>query len=321
MGEEIIRLENVKKQYGRHEVLKGVDMQVNRGDIYGLIGKNGAGKTTIFKMILGLSENNAGSISIAGSRSRKELLKNRNKIGFLVGARFYNNLSARANLKYYAMIKGIPGKMMKQEIDRVLEIVGLKDVKKPFKSYSLGMMQRLGIANAILGNPEILLLDEPTNGLDPQGIADVRNMIRRFRDELNMTVIVSSHILGELENTADRFGIINNGRVVREITQDDLKDKQRAISIGVDDLEKARELLAAGGVRILREVEERSTLEDYYFRLIEGAEEGIYGKTDHSGSEEDSEKKGELSVGYDPVSDHPVLGLQDRQRGADQDHT
>ena len=162
---------------------------------------------------------------------------------------------------------------MKSEIDRVLEIVGLQNVKKPYKTFSLGMGQRLGIAGAILGNPEILILDEPTNGLDPQGIADVRHMIRRFREEFNMTVVVSSHILGELENTADRFGILNEGIVVKEITKADLAAKESAIEIAVDDLEKARKLLTEGGVKIMREVEERSTLEDYYFKLVGGGKE------------------------------------------------
>ena len=175
MSDAVIKLENVKKSYGSHEVLKGVNMQVNRGDIYGLIGRNGAGKTTIFKMILGLSEMNAGTVSIMGSTNKQTLLKNRSRVGFLVGTRFYSYLNARRNLEYYATVKGIADREQKKEIDRVLEIVGLQGVKKPVKSYSLGMQQRLGIANAILGNPELLILDEPTNGLDPQGIADVRH--------------------------------------------------------------------------------------------------------------------------------------------------
>ena len=135
------------------------------------------------------------------------------------------------------------------------------------------MTQRLGIGNAILGNPDILILDEPTNGLDPQGIADVRHMVQRFRDEFGMTVIVNSHILGELEHTADRFGIVNGGVVVREITQDDLKEKQASVEIAVDDLPKAKEVLTANNIRIVREVEEKSTLEDYYFRLVGGSKE------------------------------------------------
>ena len=229
MSEAVIKLENVKKAYGSHEVLKGVNMQVNRGDIYGLIGRNGAGKTTIFKMILGLSEMNEGTVSIMGSTNRQTLLKNRSRVGFLVGTRFYSYLNARRNLEYYATVKGIPDREQKKEIDRVLEIVGLQGVKKPVRSYSLGMQQRLGIANAILGNPELLILDEPTNGLDPQGIADVRHLVQRLRDEYNMTVIVSSHILAELEHTADRFGIVNEGIVVREITQQDLQENQPAV--------------------------------------------------------------------------------------------
>lgn len=268
MTEQVIRMEGVFKKYGSHEVLKGVSLAINRGDIYGLIGKNGSGKTTIFKLLLGLSELNGGKISIAGSSTPKELMASRRRIGFFVGPNFYPYLNARENLRYYATVKGIPGQQMKKEIDRVLEIVGLAGEKKAFHKYSLGMKQRLGIANAILGNPEILILDEPTNGLDPQGIADVRHLIHRFNEEFGMTVIVSSHILGELEHTASRFGIINDGIVVREISQDDLKEKQPAVEIAVDDLEKARQLLEAGGVRILREVEEKSTLEDYYFRLI-----------------------------------------------------
>ena len=270
MSEAVIELTNIRKQYGNHAVLKGVNMQVNKGDIYGLIGRNGAGKTTIFKMILGLSEINDGTVSIAGSRTKSELFKNRNKIGFFVGTKFFSYLSAGENLKYYATIKGIPGRGMKKEIDRVLEIVGLQNVKKPVKTFSLGMNQRLGIANAILGNPEILILDEPTNGLDPQGIADVRNMVRRFREEYQMTVIISSHILGELEHTADRFGIVNEGIVVKEITQEDLNEKKSVIEIEVDDLERARTLLDEGGVKITRELSEKSTLEDYYFRLVGG---------------------------------------------------
>lgn len=272
--ETVIRLENIVKSYGKTKVLNGVSMQVNKGDIYGLIGKNGAGKTTIFKMILGLSEYTSGTVSIAGSKGRKELFANRRKIGFFVGSNFYGYLSGKANLEYYARAKGLPKKGRKDEVERVLELVGLKDAgKKPVKGYSLGMKQRLGIANAILGNPEILILDEPTNGLDPQGIADVRHMIRRFRDEYGMTVVVSSHILGELENTADRFGIVNDGIVAKEISEDDLSALRPEVelSISVENLERARKLLTENGIDIVKEGKERVTLEDYYFELIGGS--------------------------------------------------
>lgn len=273
MSESVVRLEHVSKSYGKHAVLKDVNMLVQKGDIYGLVGRNGAGKTTIFKMILGLSERNSGVVSIAESKNEKELFKNRSKVGFLVGTKFYDYLSARENLKYYATVKGIPDKEAPAEIDRVLQLVGLENVKTPFKGFSLGMQQRLGIANAILGNPELLILDEPTNGLDPQGIADVRNMIKKFRSEYGMTVIVSSHILGELEHTADRFGFVNEGTILKEITQDDLMEKQASVEISVDDLEKAKKLLTEGGVKITREIHEKSTLEDFYFKLIGGNKE------------------------------------------------
>ena len=268
----VIRLDGVEKSYGKHQVLKGVTMQVNKGDIYGLVGKNGAGKTTIFKMILGLSEFKTGSVSIAGSTTNKELYTNRGKIGFFVGSNFYNYLTGKANLEYYARAKGIPRSGIKDEINRVLELVGLQDVKQPVKGYSLGMKQRLGIGNAILGNPEILILDEPTNGLDPQGIADIRHMVRRFRDEYGMTVNVSSHILGELENTADRFGIVHNGVIAKEITQEDLSLKRPEIelSVSMNDLERARQILSQNGINILKEGKEKVTLEDYYFELIGG---------------------------------------------------
>ena len=272
----VIKLDNIVKSYGKAQVLKGVSMQVNKGDIYGLIGKNGAGKTTIFKMILGLSEFTSGTVSIAGSKGRKELLDSRRKIGFFVGSNFYNYLSGRANLEYYARAKGLKGKEMKKEVARVIELVGLKDAgKKPVKGYSLGMKQRLGIANAILGNPEILILDEPTNGLDPQGIADVRHMIKRFRDEYGMTVIVSSHILGELENTADRFGIVNEGVIAKEISQEDLSAVRPEVelSVSINDLEKAKRLLEDNGIQIVKEGKDKVTLEDYYFELIGGAKD------------------------------------------------
>jgi len=272
-----IRLENIQKSYGKHAVLKGITMQVNKGDIYGLIGKNGAGKTTIFKMILGLSDFTAGTVSICGSKSRKELFANRSKIGFFVGSNFYGYLSGKANLEYYAAAKGLSGRKLKEEVNRVLEIVGLTNgkEKQKAKGYSLGMKQRLGIGNAILGNPEILILDEPTNGLDPQGIADIRHMIKRFRDEFGMTVIVSSHILGELENTADRFGIVHEGIIAKEITQEELSVKRPEVelTVSLDDVEKARRVLSENGINILKESKEKVTLEDYYFELIGGSAE------------------------------------------------
>ena len=218
----MITLKDIQKSYGTHQVLKDVNLNIHQGEIYGLIGKNGAGKTTIFKIILGLSEFEHGKISIAGSKNNNDLLQARKRIGFFIGKNFFDYLDARDNLDYYRMMKGIKDK---KEIDRVLELVGLQNAKGQFGGFPMGMKQRLGIAGAMLGNPEIIILDEPVNGLDPQGIVDIRNMIIDLNREYGTTIVVSSHILGELEHTANRFGIIDGGRVLKEITHDDLKMK------------------------------------------------------------------------------------------------
>lgn len=263
MAQAAIRLEHVEKSYGKHKVLTDVSLEIPKGDIFGLVGRNGAGKTTIFKVILGLSEFESGTLVIG--EEGEPLDKGRQKIGSLVGTNFFDYLNGRQNLEYYRQAKGIPDK---KEVDRVLEIVGLDKAKGPFKNYSLGMKQRLGIANAILGNPEILILDEPTNGLDPQGIADVRGLVQKLNQEYGMTVIISSHILGELQHTANRFGILNAGHVAKIVSQEDLILDQRTVRIRVDDLEKAREALKDVGVAILNEEMETQSLEDYYFDIV-----------------------------------------------------
>ena len=261
-------LKDIQKSYGTHQVLKDVNLNIHRGEIYGLIGKNGAGKTTIFKIILGLSEFEHGKISIAGSKSNNDLLQARKRIGFFIGKNFFDYLDARDNLDYYRMMKGIKDK---KEIDRVLELVGLQNAKGQFGGFSMGMKQRLGIAGAMLGNPEIIILDEPVNGLDPQGIVDIRNMIIDLNREYGTTIVVSSHILGELEHTANRFGIIDGGRVLKEITHDDLKMKNNKIEISVDDYAKAKKVLTDNHISILKESSEYKTLEDYYFEIVGGA--------------------------------------------------
>lgn len=268
MGDTVISLKGINKSYGKHEVLTNVDIDIQKGDIFGLIGKNGAGKTTIFKVILGLSDYSRGELRIGSENDSLE--SGRKKIGFLIGSNFFPYMNARQNLQYYCRLKGIKDK---SEIDRVLKIVGLDGVKQKFKQYSLGMKQRLGIANAILGNPEILILDEPTNGLDPQGIADIRKLIRRLNEEYGMTVIVSSHILGELQNTAHRFGIIDHGMVAKVITQEELATEQNIVRISVDDLEKAKEALTAAGIDIKGEGKETLSLEDFYFDIVGGGKE------------------------------------------------
>ena len=195
--------------------------------------------TTLFKAILGLSTFEKGTISILGGKDENENRINRQNIGFFVGSCFYDYLNGRENLHYFRRLKGIEDK---NEVDRVLELVGLNNdaAKVPAKKYSLGMKRRLGIANAMLGNPDIMIFDEPTNGLDPQGIHDIRTMFKRLNEEEGKTIIVSSHILSELENTAERFGIIHEGVVMKELTQDDFKTQKEISSINISDSDVAK---------------------------------------------------------------------------------
>ena len=273
MGEKLIRLKGITKSYGKNLVLKGVDMTVNKGDIYGLIGKNGSGKTTLFKVILGLSPYQSGDISIFGGHTEAENRANRKRIGFFVGANFFGYLSGRENLDYYRKVKGIADK---SEIDRVLEIVGLdeKQSNVPATRYSLGQKQRLGIANALLGKPELLIFDEPTNGLDPQGIHDIRTLIQRINEQEGTTIIVSSHILSELENTAHRFGIVHDGVIKREITRDEMNRQNKTVRIEVADSnsDKAKAVLEQNGIEIFNIARKDSSLEEFYFELVGGEE-------------------------------------------------
>ena len=265
MGNTVISLKNIYKCYGKKEVLSGVNLEIEKGQIYGLIGKNGAGKSTIFKVILGLSDYTSGELRVGDEGD--SLDEGRKKIGFLIGNNYFPYESAKQNLEYYARLKGITDK---SEVDRVLELVGLKGVKTKVSGFSLGMKQRLGIANAMLGNPEILILDEPTNGLDPQGIADVRLLVQRLNSEYGMTVIISSHILGELQSTAHEFAILNNGEIVKVINQEELTVGEQTVRISVDDLEKAVEALNQAGVEIIETGKESKSLEEFYFSLIGG---------------------------------------------------
>ena len=259
METSVLHLEKLEKSYGKHKVLTNVNLDVHKGDIFGLVGKNGSGKTTIFKVILGLSDYEKGTLSI------KENGKEGRRIGFLIGTNFFPYMTGRQNLEYFRVMKGIKDK---KEVDRVLKLVGMDQAKGKFKNYSLGMKQRLGIANAIMGSPEIVILDEPTNGLDPQGIADIRELVHKLNDEFGMTIIISSHILGELQHTAERFGMLKDGEILKTITREDLVTDHKSVRIQVDDLEKAKEALAAAGVQVISEQTESMSLEDYYFGLM-----------------------------------------------------
>lgn len=237
----VIEVKSLTKKYGDFKALDNVSLTVKKGDIYGLVGRNGAGKTTLFKGILGLTNQDSGLISINGSNTSDELHNQRKTVGFLIGQSFFSYLSAYKNIEYYRKLKGITDK---NETERVLKIVGLHGVDKPFSKYSMGMKQRLGIANAILGNPDIVILDEPINGLDPQGIVDIRKLIHKLNKEYNMTLIVSSHILSELDLVANRFGIIDKGILIKEIEKDDVSiDSKKMIILSSDNDSLTAQLL------------------------------------------------------------------------------
>ena len=211
------------KQFGRHKAVDQVSMHIKRGAIYGFVGRNGAGKTTTLRMIGGLASPTAGEIEMFGCRGR-ELKQIRSRVGCLIeGPGLYGNMTARDNMKMKCLLLGV---QKKGYIEELLEVVGLKDVgKKHVKRYSLGMKQRLGIAMALIGEPDLLVLDEPINGLDPQGIAEVRETILRLNKERNMTILISSHILEELSKIATDYGIIHQGTLLQEITDEELRER------------------------------------------------------------------------------------------------
>lgn len=237
----VIEVKKLTKKYGNFKALDDVTLTVQKGDIYGLVGRNGAGKTTLFKSLLGLTNQSEGTVSINGSTDMHELHQQRKTVGFLIGQNFFGYLNAHQNIEYYRKLKGIKEA---NETERVLKIVGLYGIDKPFGKYSMGMKQRLGIANAILGNPEIVILDEPINGLDPQGIVDIRNLIHKLNNEFGMTLIVSSHILSELDLVATRFGIIDKGVLIKEVEKQDMaKGLDKKVSLMTDNNDVALTIL------------------------------------------------------------------------------
>lgn len=213
---------NLCKSYGRFRALDGLDIHVPQGAVYGLVGKNGAGKTTLIRLICGLQSPTSGSFSIYGVPSSGQINNARARIGAVVETpSIYSDMSARDNLRMQYRILGLPSEA---DIDRLLTLVGLSDTgSKKAGKFSLGMRQRLGIAVALAGSPDLLILDEPINGLDPQGIIEIRELILKLNRELGITIMVSSHNLDELSRIATHYGFINEGRAVREISSAELE--------------------------------------------------------------------------------------------------
>ena len=239
---QIIETEHLTKYYGKTPAVDGLSLSVPEGSVYGFIGPNGAGKSTTMKMLLGLVKPNSGSIRLLGkSMTQQNRLSLLRQTGSLIESpACYGHLTGEENLQILAELKNVP----ERNIDRVLEIVELTDSRRKVQQYSLGMRQRLGIAQALLGNPKLLILDEPTNGLDPSGIQQMRNLIKDMPNRCGATVLISSHLLGEMEQMVDQVGIINHGRLLFQGELDDLrKHSQGDISLRVLHPEKAAPIL------------------------------------------------------------------------------
>ena len=242
--ENIIVTNNLCKKYGKFQALDNVSITIKKGGIYGLIGKNGAGKTTLLRVISGLQNLTSGKYSLFGVDYKdKNITKQRRKVGAIIEKpSIYLDMSATENLKQQCLILGIPNF---DDILKILKLVGLDNAgKKPAKNFSLGMKQRLGIAIALVGNPDFIILDEPINGLDPQGIIEIRELILKLNKEFGITFLISSHILDELSKVATDFYFINNGKVIKEINSKELSTICKKITqIEVDDVKIASSIL------------------------------------------------------------------------------
>ncbi len=235
----ILTTTNLTKTYGKKDAAKDINIHVREGEIYGLIGRNGAGKTTVMRVISGLSKATSGSYELFG--------ENKFGVGVLIESPgIYPNMSAEENIRLKCIALGCNNS---DYIQSLLKTVGLENTaQKPAGSFSLGMRQRLGIALALVGDPKMIVLDEPINGLDPQGIVEVRKTLERLKNEKGITIMISSHILDELSKLADSYGIIHEGRLLDEFTTEELTDRcGRYVTVRTDDNSRALEVLQAAG--------------------------------------------------------------------------
>jgi len=304
----ILKTMNLTKIYNDKPAVENINMNINQGDIYGLIGENGAGKTTIFKIITGIASKTSGVLELFGESTEDNLHVERKRIGALIEKPFlYANMTLSENLEACRIQKGIPGKNCIKEVLQLFRLNYIKD--KKVHDLSLGMRQKLGIAMAVIGDPEFLVLDEPINGIDPLAIMEVRNILLDLNKNRNVTILVSSHILKELYNFATCYGIIHNGKLLNEFTLKELNEKlNKSLRIEVDDVNKAvfvletklhthnfkilpdgtvilydyvdnpgkvSSLIFREGVTILGLVTESGDLENYFKDVIEGVSEDV----------------------------------------------
>lgn len=248
--ENILITEHLCKTYGNYTALDNVNLHIHAGEIYGLVGQNGAGKTTLIRLIAGMQFPTDGEFSLFGVSSKtKEIASARKRIGGLVETpALQQSLSAKENLKAQSILCGCPSDRQAEEL---LAFVGLGDTgKRKVKDMSLGMRQRLAIAVALVGNPDFLILDEPTNGLDPRGIVEIRELILRLNHERRVTVLISSHILGELSKLATCYGFIDHGKLIEEITANELNERcRKKYVLTVSEVVKLPPILDAEGLQ------------------------------------------------------------------------
>ncbi len=246
--EYIVQTQNLSKYFGKEQAVSNINLQIRKGEIYGFLGPNGAGKTTTIRMLLGLMKPSSGTIKIFQKDIAKDRIQILTNVGSLVeNPSYYAHLTAYENLEALRKILGVP----KTRIDEVLQIVRLKEVaNKKVKGFSLGMKQRLGIAAALLHNPELLILDEPTNGLDPSGIIEIRNLIKRLPKEYGMTIIISSHLLSEIDQMATQVGIVSRGTLIFQDSIEEMrKFAQPKVVFKVSNSEKGWRSLLANGIK------------------------------------------------------------------------
>ncbi len=301
--EYILETKNIEKKYGKFKALNNINMHIPKGAIYGLIGKNGAGKTTLIRIISGLQKPTSGEYAIYGiSSNSKKIVEARKRLGGIVETpSICLDMTAEDNLKEQYKVIGLPSYDNLQEI---LKLVRLNDTgKKKANHFSLGMKQRLGLAIALVGNPDLLILDEPINGLDPEGIIEIRELILRLNKEKNITFLISSHYLDELSKIATCYGIINKGKIIKEINKEELEQNFRIrTQINVTNLKECVKYLEEKGLKykvisndiidiyekinvtelvialskrncIVNDFQEKGeSLENYYLNLIGGAE-------------------------------------------------
>jgi len=299
----VLKTQNLTKLYGGRPAVDNVSIAIEKGDIFGLIGQNGAGKTTFMRMIASLVRPDSGHIELFGEKDEAKLNKARSRMGAVIEMpTLAHNLTATQNLEYYRIQRGVTDK---NRVQQCLDIVGLTDTgRKKFCNFSLGMKQRLGLAVSILTRPDFLILDEPSNGLDPTGIIEMRDLIKQLSKE-GITILVSSHLLTELAQMANKYAIIHHGRLVKSLTTEQLNEEcRKALAIIVDDVAKAATLLETtlgiknykqisanelriygytndpaevtfklshGGIRVASIKEVGDSLEDYYTNIIGGA--------------------------------------------------